>query len=1189
MKKRIVCALLTLILLLGMVPATALTAAAASLTTSEAAITVLKQLEGYSATCNEAGYIGYHTKCDMKGTHGGHKTSQSAADKALREELAALDKAVNSFASNNGLSLTQSKHDALVLFSFQNGTSWVSGTGNFRAAILSGKSGDDFLNAILDWSNRDDDTRRKVEANMYLNGIYSISAPTNYISVVYNANGGTINGEQTRTYSYDVSSKPQPHLVPTRKNYTFTGWYCEGKLVTSLTASLDGKTLEARWMDDSNMPWSAEGTGYQVALTQLVSQNVYSYTVDKKDNTKITFSQEKDSKGNAIQASAYATDGYVTISKEYIDKNGTKWGIIQGVSLWVKLPGSTTSSSTTTTESNSIDVTVKVTNSYVNRRADASIYATQNGSYELGTSLRIIDTASKDGFLWGKVAKDATGTESVGWVALMYTNYDSVRNESTTNTTGTAIATGFITYNGYVNVRSNAGTVNAIVGSLYKGTQVSIYETKYVNGLEWGRTDTGWFCMSYANVTWLTEEKVNGSDVNYISYVFTGVTQVGGSDTEVTVYDAPDGNKTTTLKSGVSVTVTAFAEGKDGCTWGKISQGWVIVSTNAGNACYVKLDAAKFTVTNEVTVRNQPGNGSERINNLSKNVSFQVNSGAYQVVVTGENLWGYASVLDESTSGWINLSSKYVKRDDAPTVEGSTTTTTGKIATIVGADSVRVRGDSSLSGKVIGSIKQGTTVNILAEKNGWYKIDYKCTDEEGVDSWVYGQYVQVSEGTVSGDSTGSTATDGIGVGIIANTYGGVNLRATPGTSGVLKGKILPGTQVNILETRTVGSTKWGRVENGWICMDYVQIISDLPADVLAALGIGSGSTGSSSTTTGAEVAMYTGTVAAEGGVTVYAEPDKNSTVIRALGEGEHVTVHELKTVVTSETVEANPTDLGPDEKTSESDGSSSTTIIKTTTYWARVNDGYIVNPQDNLSLDTLDEAVYTVTESDTLNVRENAGTEYDKVFKLLKGDQVKVTNVKIIGGNVWGNIECDEGTGWASLAYMTKGAVATNTGDNSTGSTGSNNTGNGTTGTTGTVTGSTGNTGTVSSSGYIYTGKVINTDSVRVRNTASTTATVSTTLKKGASLVIYETCISEGMAWGRCDAGWIYLYYVDLTPVNGAVDARVVYNDNTIIYSDKDGSSTVGTYCKMAVIDIYEIVGKMARTDLGWVSTDNLL
>ena len=80
------------------------------------------------------------------------------------------------------------------------------------------------------------------------------------------------------------------------------------------------------------------------------------------------------------------------------------------------------------------------------------------------------------------------------------------------------------------------------------------------------------------------------------------------------------------------------------------------------------------------------------------------------------------------------------------------------------------------------------------------------------------------------------------------------------------------------------------------------------------------------------------------------------------------------------------------------------------------------------------------------------------------------------------------------------------------------------------------------------------------------------------------------MAWGRCDAGWVYLYYVDLTPcVSGAVDARVVYNDNTVAYTDVNCTTVAGTYTRMSVVDIYEIVGKMARTELGWINTDNLL
>ena len=128
------------------------------------------------------------------------------------------------------------------------------------------------------------------------------------------------------------------------------------------------------------------------------------------------------------------------------------------------------------------------------------------------------------------------------------------------------------------------------------------------------------------------------------------------------------------------------------------------------------------------------------------------------------------------------------------------------------------------------------------------------------------------------------------------------------------------------------------------------------------------------------------------------------------------------------------------------------------------------------------------------------------------------------------------------------------------------------------------------SSGYKYTGKVIRANSVNVRAPASTGATVTTTLKNGASLVIYETTISENMAWGRCESGWVYLYYVDLTPcVSGVVDARVVYNDNTVAYSDVNCTTAAGTYARMSVVDIYEVVGKMAKTDLGWINTDNLL
>ncbi|MBQ5909661.1 MAG: AAA family ATPase, partial [Bacteroidaceae bacterium] len=123
------------------------------------------------------------------------------------------------------------------------------------------------------------------------------------------------------------------------------------------------------------------------------------------------------------------------------------------------------------------------------------------------------------------------------------------------------------------------------------------------------------------------------------------------------------------------------------------------------------------------------------------------------------------------------------------------------------------------------------------------------------------------------------------------------------------------------------------------------------------------------------------------------------------------------------------------------------------------------------------------------------------------------------------------GTGWIRLDYMSEGEVYVKAPVQ-------NNNSN----TNQVVLGQGSSTGGYvnNTSGYRYTGKVIRTNTLNVRANPSDTASKTTTLGNGQALVIYETTTVNGMAWGRCDAGWVYLYYVDLTPVvNGAVDARV--------------------------------------------------
>lgn len=1345
MKKRIVCAILSLILLVSLIPAGALTASAASNKVSERAITVLKQLQGYKSQCSTKGYWGYGTKCTEKGDHGTgkHKISEKNADAALRKELETIDKAVNSFASSNSLSLSQSRHDALVLFSYRNGTAWMSGTGDVKRAVTTKVSGNEFLNMFVNWQSGDDNNRRLIEANMYLNGVYSTTVPSRYIQVTFDANGGVLPGNQ-KTFYYDYTISETELPTPTRDGYTFRGWYLpDGTWVNKMTKDCDEKTLKAEWQEENEKnedkkfdvtkitKYDTVGT---IDSSRLASRVLYLEPNGKKDGTEVYGNLSvngeyidskgvkwywvvgadkwvyKKSEGNrmfpdqvtkywvkANNTTYYAytlsstmmtsstlydapngnsvsgkVSGDLQVEMEYVDSKGVKWCLIYQAEkfthtvdkkpkeetnwtfnpkVWVKVGGKLSGGGTGASGLN-MDITVTVTNSYVNSRAYESIYAPKNGSYSQGTKLRIINTADADGFLWGQVAKSADDDTPVAWVALMYTNYSDIVNQDASNSssTGTVIAKAVINLSGnaYVNVRSGAGTDNQIVGSLTGNTMVDIYEIKYVNGHQWGRCKQGWFLLAYADVTRLVDESKTDetSQIGFTSYAFTGKIY----DTQW-IFNSPSessgqvdltklSEKLQKIKSGDSVTVTNITADAAGNTWGKISQGWIMMfrydkETKTATASNFNMSPAKFEViADTASVRKGADTSEDRIDTLSKGTEFDVT----QIRATADTIWGFSDKVGDAGNntygGWVNLSSRYVKRTNAPLVSGEKEPT-GLVATVINVDEVNVRKSPSIYGTYVCKLTMGTTCEVLdGPENGWYRL--KISGREDQETWVYQQYLDVKSGSAgSSGSTGSNGNIETGKGIVANTYAGVNMRQTAGIGGAFMLKILPGTAVDVLEVTQVGASKWGKVQvdgkTGWVCMDYITMISyeDIPG---YNGGSSSGSTGStggsgSSTVTGAQTAIYTGTVKAPSPDTnsraisefsdksdvskdgrtmdeakqliVFKTTDINGAVVRLLNTGDQVTMHELLTVEVEKT------------STSSEYEDEETTTTKETQYWARINDGYIRAPQLNLDLDVLDEATYTVVDYDKLNVYTDETLTIQKTVEvdtedftgmetmyLKKGEKVTVTKVEIRGNIIVGKIESDIGEeGFVNLSKLTKGSinVQVNNNTNNNNSNSSNNNNNNTNTNTNTpVIGDTGNTGSTgvanNTSGYKYTGKVINTNELNVRSTASTGATKTAVLKSGASLVIYETTISEGMAWGRCDAGWVYLYYVDLTPAGGsAIDARVVYNDNTIIYTDSACSETAGTYARMSVIDIYEVVGKMARTDKGWVNTDNLL
>ncbi len=1113
MKKRILSAFLALVLLVSLAPAAAFTASAASLSVSESAITVLKRLVGYSKTCYQSGskyYIGYGTLCDNEdhttlsvtasttSTDGTaeyetndteHTITETEADVLLRAELATICTSVNSFASSAGLSLSQSKFDALVLYSFCNGTAWMSGTGVFRTAVVNGISGNSFLNICVNACTntsvmKETKTYGLQIANMYMNGNYSATAPSSFKIMKFDADGGYLSesGGETYSYYYDTSLTDTDLPTPTKSGETFAGWYTK-----------------------------------------------------------------KDGSGTKITKLNYAASSYSTLYAYWSDSDST------------------------TTDDDSIDVTVTVTNSYVNIREYYNIYSTKIGTYSYGEELRIVDAVTgSDGFLWGAVATSSTDDTVVGWIALMYTDWSTASESSSSSSS--ALATAVISCSNYVNVRAGAGTGYKITGALASGTKVYIYEFETVSGLQWGRTDVGWICLSYADVTMLGSNTVVSTDPTLASYAFTGT-----ANEDTTIYSYPQENDTLkvgTLSSGTAVTVLKLQGTGDeweAVEWAYISSGWVKIED-------LTLDDATFVVTSSsLTVRALNGSESTVSDVLSTGVELVIDSNNLRLSYDGSktSVWGHTEKYD----GYVNLSSSSVDRTNAPDVdEDDTTEYTGLIATVINTDTVNVRRNPKTTSTLIGTLSRGTTVPVLDEEDGWYQLDIDVDDDPDTNSWVYGGYLEVYEGTIttSSSSSSSSSSSETGTGIIANTYTGVNLRSGPSTAYAILGKILTGTEVTILEVTTTGTTKWGRVEGGWICMDYVTMISydDIP-------GYSSSSSSSTSTSvssyddveTSSTTAIYTGYV--NNAVNVLKSAEDDAETVTSLSSGDGVTIHELLAVTTTKT-----------GSTTDSNGDTVTVTTETVTYWARTNDGYIQDPEKYITLYTLDEETYTLTAASSLDVYKTVSdaTSDDGTvaYELTLGDQVTVTALQIIQDKVWGKVANEDGAvGWARLDYFAEGAytLSTSTSSSSTTST-----------TTTTDTSTT--TTTTDTSSTKYTGTVINTTSLNVRATASTSATITTTLSQGAALVIYETTIAEGLAWGRCDAGWVYLYYVDLSPTSGtAMDAKIVLGDagtTTTIYASSSGSETVGTYARMTVVNIYEVVGTRSRTDDGWVETTRL-
>ena len=304
--------------------------------------------------------------------------------------------------------------------------------------------------------------------------------------------------------------------------------------------------------------------------------------------------------------------------------------------------------------------------------------------------------------------------------------------------------------------------------------------------------------------------------------------------------------------------------------------------------------------------------------------------------------------------------------------------------------------------KMQGYRRNGSTQILVADPSlsgytfaGWYTQRSGGTRVTDLDSstagvTLYAQYSSNgSSGWVSGsDLEGSDGTNTVIAEGTVKCTSYVNVRKGPGTNYTILARATAGTKAEIYQTKWVGASQWGRMSNGWICMDYVTLNSG-------------SNTGSSEKTSG----TVTGS-----NVNVRSGAGTGYSIVGRKNSGETVTVYERKT----------------------SGGLN----------WGRIGDGQWIclayvrlessgteTPQpgseSNSSVSgdgtTAVQNTGTVKTITGLNVRSGPGTGYARIKTLSPGTAVSIYEYRTVDGVKWGRIQTSQ---WVCMTYVSLSAQA---------------------------------------------------------------------------------------------------------------------------------------------------------------------
>lgn len=590
--KRIISLLLSVVLLLGLVTVNAVPVSAESeFSISDECVELLKAMEGfdkYPRWDYSQWTVGHGSRCpdeDLE-RYRANGITYEEADALLRQHAGAFAKSINSFINKYDLDYSQNQFDALLLFTYNFGTAWLfRESSTWRAGLINGISGNDFMYEIGQWCHAGGSilkpliTRRLIEANIFINGIYSRTAPDNYCYVIYEFNGG--DGEAD-VQAYDSNLDAPIRVIPTREGYTFAGWYTAnegGTKVKKLDRSTKNITLYARWVEGENADIGDDPVVNPPEAPGVIS--AVNVTITATDVNVRT------GPGTNYSVVGYASKGDTVTITEVRNGSGYTWGKLD-TNRWIALmytnydevihqkPEQEPSvPETEPTEPPAADepevngVKGVVTGSDLRIRSGAGTNYGIVGFLQIGDRVIVTERKTVGSMEWGKIDQ--------GWISLTYVKLDepqkdetpevSVPDEPDPGPDAPASNTGKVNVKDFLRIRSDAGLNAAIVGYYGPNASVTILETKTVSGTTWGRTNKGWISMDYVELDGpldIPEESpktITGTvDVDDVLRVRSGP----GVGYDIVGF----------LNAGERVTITE-TKTVDGTTWGKISIGWI--------------------------------------------------------------------------------------------------------------------------------------------------------------------------------------------------------------------------------------------------------------------------------------------------------------------------------------------------------------------------------------------------------------------------------------------------------------------------------------------------------------------------------------------------------------------------------------------------------------------------------------